>query len=154
MNSSADLTILGNVNTGPLNKTGPGTLTLGGGGDNSGLALNVLQGTVIFAKVGAASGHAVGGGGVTVSPGALLQLASSTNYGGQIYARATINGTFDLNGRNEGVTGLLGTGIGHQQLQWHHQHADVRLCSRRHYRRKRHLPRYPCPTAREFWPLP
>ena len=111
LNPSADLTILGNVNTGPLNKTGSGTLTLGGNGDNSGLGLNVLQGTVIFAKVGPTSGHAVGGGGVTVSPGALLQLASSTDYGGQIYAGATINGTFDLNGRIEGVTGLLGTGL-------------------------------------------
>ena len=109
VNAGADLTLNGNVNNGPLNKTGPGTLSLGGGGDNVGLALNVLQGTVILEKTSSNGVHAIGGGGVTVSPGALLQLAGP-NLGGNIFAGATINGTFDLNGRNEGVTGLGGNG--------------------------------------------
>ena len=109
--SSADLTITGEVSGGYLDKTGPGTLTLGGTNlDNSGLGLNVLQGTVIMAKSGT-SGHAVGGNGVNVSPGALLQLAAGDTYGGNIYSGATINGTFNLNGGSEGVIALSGTGL-------------------------------------------
>ena len=37
------------------------------------------------------SGHAIGGGGLTVGPGALAQL-SGTDWGGNIYYGITING--------------------------------------------------------------
>jgi fibronectin-binding autotransporter adhesin len=96
------------VNQTPMVWNSTGTLTLGGSGDNSGFGLTVNAGTVLFAKTNSASGHAIGGPGVTIN-GGLVQLTGTG--GDQIYDHAgglRVNaGTFDLNGRSEGVPALV-----------------------------------------------
>ena len=113
-NSGANFSFLNAVlGYGPLYKTGAGTLTIGGQGDNWSLWPYVLQGTVALAKTG--GGHAVSAVGC-VNPGATLQIGDSdtANGGGdssQIYSSVNnMNGTFDLNGQSAGILGINGTG--------------------------------------------
>jgi len=98
-----------------LTKTGAGTLTLGGTGENGSsgnpIQLAVNSGTVVLAKT--ASGTAADG--VTVNSGALLQMDPThttsgwAGWAGQINAGVTLSGgTFDLNG----TTG------NNDQMQW------------------------------------
>ncbi|MGA2031189.1 MAG: autotransporter-associated beta strand repeat-containing protein [Thermoguttaceae bacterium] len=93
-----------------VNKDGPGTLTLGGGDDNSFLQLNVLAGTAVLAKT-TNTNHAVMNV-AGVSNGATLRL--SPVGGDQIFDQdvgvQNMNGTFDLNGASEGIPALTGTG--------------------------------------------
>ena len=100
-----------------LTKTGPGTLTLGGTGDNSGLYVYVQQVALVLAKQNSAIryNHAVSAIG-SVSPGALVQMGSipggDPNGGGQLWDDIyNMNGTLDFNGMNEGVFALTGTGV-------------------------------------------
>lgn len=89
----------------PLTKIGSGTLTLGGAVQNNYLILDVNGGEVDLAK---SNGAAVGN--ATVTTGTLKLTGSG---GTQIYdgADVTVNGgAFDVNGRNETIGHLLGTG--------------------------------------------
>jgi autotransporter-associated beta strand protein len=100
-----------------VNKTGAGTLTLSGNGDNSFLGMNVNGGTLVLNKLGT-SIHAIGnplvinsGGLVQFSPnGYTLQIASNAS------SPVTINsgGAMDMNGTLEGFSllSLGGTGLG------------------------------------------
>ena len=82
---------------------------LSGSGDNSSLAVTVNGGILFLAKNSSASVHAIGGP-LTINSGAAAQLGGSG--GDQIYTGVTVtnNGTFDLNGQNEGFQALLGSG--------------------------------------------
>lgn len=97
-----------------INKTGPGTLTLGGTADNAYLGMNILTGEVICDKT--VAGHALGGP-VNVSSGALIQLSGS-GYGQEIYSGSTApvsiynGGQLDLNGQNNTLYNLALTGSG------------------------------------------
>ena len=74
VNAAAGVAFLWGVDGGYLYKTGAGTLTLGGNGDNSGLTPYVQQGTLILAKAGSGTaGHAVSSIN-GVNPGATLLL--------------------------------------------------------------------------------
>ena len=90
-----------------VTKTGSGTLTLTGYSDNYSLNLNVQQGTVVMAK---ATPDAVRSANVaTVSAGATLQMGGGGST--QLYTGVyNMNGTLDLNGMNEGLIWLNGTG--------------------------------------------
>ena len=109
-NSGANFSFDWYINGGNgFTKTGPGTLTLRGGG--GGIGASVLQGTLVLATP---SGQALGGGGVQlVSPGATLQIGAAGGaeiWGGGIN---NMNGTFDLNGFNMATAGgnlLTGSG--------------------------------------------
>ena len=101
-----------------FNKSGTGTLTLGGGNiDNAFLGMNILVGEVICNKTGTPSGHALGGP-VNVSSGAEIQL-SGGGYGTEIYSGSTApvaifpDGLFDLAGQSNTLfsLALAGTGI-------------------------------------------
>jgi N-acetylneuraminic acid mutarotase len=93
-----------------LNKSGAGTLTLGGSADNSGLGLTDFAGTVILGKTapaGAAGVHAVNAG-LTVDGGTVVSTGND-----QIFDEAPVvvnGGTFDLDGQNETIGSLSGTG--------------------------------------------
>jgi autotransporter-associated beta strand protein len=94
--------------------SGTGTLTLGGTADNSGLGLTVNTGaTVILAKNPSSDSpnqHAIGGGGLTIA-GGTVDLGGTG--GAQIFngAAITINsGTFNMQGENQSVKGISGTG--------------------------------------------
>jgi outer membrane autotransporter protein len=90
-----------------LDKTGAGTLTLGGGSDNTSLATTVDAGTLVLAKV------VTGDPGITATSrvvvnGGTLRLAGDENR--QIWdaASVTLNGgTFDENGMNETIGTLV-----------------------------------------------
>lgn len=93
--------------------TGAGTLTLTGNVDNSGLALTVSNGaTVILAKDSNPNIHAIGGDGITINSGGAVQLAGAG--GAQIFSGSPVNvnsgGVFDLNGTNQSIAHLSGTG--------------------------------------------
>ena len=116
-NSAANFTFNSAVSSagGALIKAGPGTLTLGGQGDNGGLVVDVQQGELILAKAGSGTaGHAVSSIG-GVSPGATLLLGNAQDGSGggcQIYANLyNMNGTTDFNGWSEGIYQLTGTGL-------------------------------------------
>jgi fibronectin-binding autotransporter adhesin len=90
-------------------KTNTGSLTLAGSADNVGTALSVSGGTLILGKTSTSGVHATGGG-ATIS-GGILQLAGTG--GDQIYdgTGITLNsGTFDMNGHNESINTLVGSG--------------------------------------------
>lgn len=103
----------GDVGTGILRKTGVGTLTLSGTGDNSGVRVRVEDGTLVLAKTSSGSVHAVGTDGGTDFA---LQITSGTaklggTNGDQIYQNSAVDmtgGSFDLAGFSEGFDGLSG----------------------------------------------
>jgi fibronectin-binding autotransporter adhesin len=105
------VTLSGAISGGTFTKTGLGTLTLGGAADNVGLSVTVSAGTLVLAKTNSNSlVHAVGGGGLDIE-GGTVQLGGSG--GDEIYdgTGVTMNGgTFDLNGQNETIAALSGTG--------------------------------------------
>jgi len=93
--------------------TGSGTISFGGGDDNSGFSMVANSGvTAILAKASTASVHAVGSG-ITIHAGGLAQLDGTG--GDQIYQNSAVTldgGTFDLNGKSESfdkLTGATGT---------------------------------------------
>ena len=106
-NSSGNAAFTWSVTGGALYKAGAGTLSLGGHLQNTGLAANVQQGTLVLAKTdGNYAAASISG----VSPGATLRIGHS---GVQIAgAVSNMNGTFDFNGMNEAFTAssLSGTG--------------------------------------------
>ena len=96
-----------------LNMAGTGTQTLAGTADNSGGWARVSSGTLILAKASSPTVHAIGAShvvGLTVDPGAIVQLGGSGDDQIYLQTRVTLNGTFDLNGKNEGFQALFGTG--------------------------------------------
>lgn len=95
--------------TGIFNKTGNGTLTLGGTSDNAFLRGTVQQGTLVLAKQSSASVHALGGD-TTIHAGATLRLDGTG--GDQIFDPASleINGTLDLQDRTETIASFSGSG--------------------------------------------
>jgi fibronectin-binding autotransporter adhesin len=92
-----------------LLKTGPGTLTLGGSGDNPGLRASANAGTLLLDKASGAAVHAINGA-LTVA-GGTARLAGT---GGDQIADGigvTVNsGSLDLNARNETIKFLAGSG--------------------------------------------
>lgn len=91
----------GQINGGnrTVNKSGPGTWVIGGGGANSGVGFNVNAGTVALNK---SAGNADNANAITVSTNASLIVLNPT--GSQLGAivPVTVNGgTFDLNGDSE-----------------------------------------------------
>ncbi len=96
-----------------VTKTGAGIWTTSGTGDNGGTGIIVSQGTVNLNKASSGGTHAIGGPGLTVNNGALAKITGTG--GDQIYDGATITlnfgATFDLNGNNETIGNLTGTGV-------------------------------------------
>ncbi|MCL4204889.1 MAG: autotransporter-associated beta strand repeat-containing protein, partial [Pirellulaceae bacterium] len=95
-------------------KDGDGTLILGdrpsGSNNNAGLGLTVNTGTVHLSKTSSGSAQAIGTGGLTINDGLIVATGSG---GDQIAnaAEVTINGgRLDLNGTNETIDGLKGSG--------------------------------------------
>ncbi len=91
-------------------KSGTDSLTFGGPADNAGLAINVSAGTLALNKASSRSVHAVGAIG-SVKPGATVRLDGIGN--DQIVDSGDISqmdGTFDMNGRNERFGTLSGNG--------------------------------------------
>ncbi|BCU78397.1 hypothetical protein [Luteolibacter sp. LG18] len=87
-----------------------GTATLSGAADDSFLAADVSNGTLVLNKASTGSIHALGGS-VTVGTGGLLKLAGTG--GDQMFYQSSVTlsatgATFDLNGRSEGLNGLTG----------------------------------------------
>lgn len=96
-----------------LNMAGTGTQTLAGTADNSGGWARASSGTLILAKASSPTVHAIGAShvvGLTVDPGATVQLGGSGDDQIYLQTHVTLNGTFDLNGKNEGFQALFGTG--------------------------------------------
>jgi len=93
--------------------SGSGTLTLAGSGDNVDARATVNAGTLVLAKGGTPGvTHAIGTG-LTINNGGTVRISGTT--GDQIYSAAPVivnaGGTLDLNGRNEGLGVLSGTGL-------------------------------------------
>jgi fibronectin-binding autotransporter adhesin len=100
-----------------LVKTGLGTLTLIGAGNNSNLGFGVSAGTLVLAKTSGGAVHAVSA--ITdVGPNGIVQLGGTggdqiDNTTGQFLLRSAFNmsgGTFDLKGLSEVLPTLTGTG--------------------------------------------
>ena len=110
--SAGMLSLNGSVMNNPMTKIGDGTLVLGGETDNSALSVILNAGTLVLAKDSSEEVHAVGGAGLTINSGATAQLAGTGDDQLQYGVTVDVNsgGTFDLNGRNEGFTRLIGTG--------------------------------------------
>lgn len=97
-------------------KTGDGVLILGGTGDNNSLRLDLQAGTVVMAKTG--TGASTFSQVNNVSAGATLVIGTQndrynggSNNEGHIWSTISeMNGTFDMNGYSEILTGLTGTG--------------------------------------------
>ncbi len=112
--------ILGTIASNILTKSGNGTLTLSGTGDNTSLSAVVNGGTLILGKTASGPGGLVGGVrsigvGLTINSGGTVQLSGSG--GDQIYDSASVTisagGTFDFAGNNETFDALNdGTGGG------------------------------------------
>ncbi len=96
-----------------VTKTGDGTWVTSGNGDNGSTGIIVNQGSVYLNKSSSGGTHAVGGPGLTVNNGGLAKITG--NGGDQIYDGATVTlasgATFDLNGNNETIGNLTGTGV-------------------------------------------
>ncbi len=93
-----------------ITKTGGGTWTSSGNGDNGSTGIIINNGTVNLNKASSGGAHCIGGPGLTINSG----LAKITGTGGdQIYDGATValstGGTFDLNGNSETIANLSGT---------------------------------------------
>ena len=106
--------LAGNTNS-QATKTGLGTLSLSGTGDNSSFLLNALQGTVILEKT-VNPNRAVAG--ITgVATGATVRLGGSSDQiyggsGGGVMGLVTLTGgTLEFDGRNEGWSRLEGSGL-------------------------------------------
>lgn len=87
-----------------------GIVSLEGVGDNAGTLATVNSGgTLILNKGSTAGTHALSGA-LLINPGGTMQLSGFGD--DQIYTSSVLtdNGTFDLNGHNEGFDGLLGNG--------------------------------------------
>ncbi len=95
-----------------VTKTGTGNWTTSGNSDNGSTGVIVNKGSFYLNKASSGSTHAVGGPGLTVNNGALAKITGTG--GDQIYDGATValspGGTFDLNGNNETVGNLTGSG--------------------------------------------
>ena len=94
-----------------MNKIGGDTVTLNGSSDNSNLAVNVNGGMVVLNHTSSSSSHALGGSGTSIISSGTLQLAGTG--GDQISSSHSVainGGVFDLNGRNEGIFALGGSG--------------------------------------------
>ena len=102
--------------TSVINKTGTGTLILGGVTDNSGLNMNINGGEVIINKTSASNVHGLGGGLSSVASGAELELSGSGNFGlfAQCVLTVSSGGVLDLNSESDGMStlNLSGSGIG------------------------------------------
>ncbi|MFO1489361.1 MAG: autotransporter-associated beta strand repeat-containing protein [Kiritimatiellia bacterium] len=112
-NAAATLALTGAASSLDANstllKTGPGTLTLGGSGDNPGLRVSANAGTLLLDKASGAAVHAIGGA-LTVA-GGTARLGGTG--GDQIVDTigVTVNsGVLDLNSRSETVKFLAGSG--------------------------------------------
>ncbi|HXI71632.1 MAG TPA: glycosyl hydrolase family 28-related protein [Verrucomicrobiae bacterium] len=95
-----------------VTKTGAGTWTTSGNGDNGSTGILVNQGAVNLNKSSSGGAHAIGGPGLTVNSGGLAKITGTG--GDQIYDGATValnsGGTLDLNGNSEVIGNLTGTG--------------------------------------------
>jgi len=113
-NSAGDYTFTGSINGAAnatiLTKTGTSAVTLAGSTDNNGLTAVVNGGTMIMAKASSSTVHALAG--LSIGAGATAQLAGTG--GDQIADAATVavNGILDLNGNNEALDILSGSGTG------------------------------------------
>lgn len=114
-----DTTLSGAIGTGTggIIKDGGGTLTLSGLATNSfSGGLNVQDGTVILNKT--AGLNATGTGSVTVGDGtgsansAVVQLSQSNQIADSAAVTINQDGKLDLNGNNETIGSLAGTGAG------------------------------------------
>ena len=96
----------GGTSTIALAKNGNNTLTLGGSGDNTGLAVTVSSGTVLLGKSSSASVHAIGS--VLLIGAGTVQLSGTG--GDQISDSATVSvnngGVFTLAGLSETIGDL------------------------------------------------
>ncbi len=102
--------IRGNQNT--LTKTGAGTLTLSGTGDNDSLWVGVSNGVVVLNKTAPNARIAAVR---FIANGGTIQLAGNNGdqiYGGAGYGITNLNGTLDMNGRNESISGFWGGSSG------------------------------------------
>ena len=107
LNPAANLTLDGWVHGGTLYKTGPGTLTLSGRWTTTVLPSTCSRALSSSAHTGNRSARL----GVSVSPGATLQFGSNATAAGNcITGVNNMNGTFDFNGKSEGLIALNGTG--------------------------------------------
>lgn len=98
---------------GTLIMNGTGTQILSGTRDNAGAFATVNSGTVILAKASSQTVHAIGASnvtGLTINNGGTVQLAGTGSDQIYIETHVTVNGAFDLNGRNEGFRGIAGSG--------------------------------------------
>jgi len=96
---------------GPFINVQAGTLTLNGTADNADATATVASGaTLLLAKASSSSAHAIGGGGLTINSGGLVQI---TGPGGDQIADSsgvTNSGTLDLTGNSETVASLSFSG--------------------------------------------
>ncbi len=110
----ADVEITGSISTTNalgLIKTGAGTLALSPINDNAALGATVNGGTLLLNTQSTTAIHAIGGSGLNINSGALVQIATTATGMHQIYdggGTVAINhgGTFDLNGQTENVATL------------------------------------------------
>jgi len=119
VNAATTVTINGTITGGragrTLNKTGLGTLFLGGSNDDSNGRYTVVAGTLVLGKASSGTAHVVGSGGGN-DPGLVLTGGTARldgTGGDQIYDNASVQitaGTFDMNSRSEAFDSLFGTG--------------------------------------------
>ncbi len=102
----------GRVQNSTITKAGGGTWTTSGTDDNGSLGIIVNAGTVNLNKTSSGGTHAVGGPGLTLNNGGTARITGTG--GDQIYDGAGVTlargGTFDLNGNNETMATLNGSG--------------------------------------------
>ncbi len=108
---SGSLLMTGNVNNNEIEKIGTGTLTLGGTTNNTNLEAEVKAGVLVLAKDSSEDVHAINGG-LYIDDGGTAQLGGTG--GDQILTTGQVvvdgTGVFDLNGRSEGISNLVGSG--------------------------------------------